>query len=604
LNDFELLRPLGEGSFGQVFLARQQSLGRLVAIKVTRNQSSEARTLASLEHDHIIRVFFESVDRERGLRVLCMQYVPGPTLAGVIAALGRRPRNEWSGQALLEVIDALSPDLVSPDSTSTSYEREFLAGCNFIEAVCWIGARLAEALAHAHRQGILHRDIKPANILFHRNGRPLLADFNLAIDQQRLGQSGEETVFGGTPYYMAPEHLDAFNPEEPTTPEAVEQRSDLYSLGVVLFELLTGRRPFGHVPRGQSPGATLRALAAERRQEAPSPRTVGSGDDGLHSTPRPDLPEFLDRVVRRCLDPDPARRYQTAAELAQVLQGCYELEHLHKAMPAAGPLTRTTRRYPLFMGVFLPLLPHLVGTLVVFSYTAAWVASHPARLALEVLFGKLALGYSLMVFPITGTLTYLLSNPIWQTYGQLRGASRVDPALVFQTRQRALRKPAWGLALSCLGWVPGALVLPLLVVLLAPEATGWDVFLHYFLSFVIAGLIALTYTEFVDQFLLLCVIYPVLWVDPRQPRQTARAELGPVDRRLRVFQVLSGLIPLATGMALMGGLVWASPEQRASSGYQDFLLLVTVLMGLGLAGFWLAVLISGHLSRALAALQG
>src|SRR5262249_25160538 len=159
---------------------------------------------------------------------LCMQYVPGTTVAGVIKALARRPPREWSGRALVEALDALSADLGPPDASGVR-DREFLAGCDFAEAVCWIGARLAAALAHAHKQGVLHRDIKPANILLHRNGRALLADFNLARDGRRAGSAAGER-FGGTLAYMAPEHLVAFNPEEVASREAVDQRSDIYSL--------------------------------------------------------------------------------------------------------------------------------------------------------------------------------------------------------------------------------------------------------------------------------------------------------------------------------------------------------------------------------------
>src|SRR5262249_57227620 len=97
VGDFHLLRVLGEGSFGRVFLAQQLSLDRQVALKVTLNRGSEARTLANLEHDHIVRVFSESVDRPRQLRLLCMQYVPGTTLERVIDALARRDRRAWDG---------------------------------------------------------------------------------------------------------------------------------------------------------------------------------------------------------------------------------------------------------------------------------------------------------------------------------------------------------------------------------------------------------------------------------------------------------------------------------------------------------------------------
>src|SRR5205807_3135032 len=179
VGDFRLLRVLGEGSFGRVFLAQQLSLDRQVALKVTVNRGSEARTLASLEHDHIVRVFSESVDPQRQLRLLCMQYVPGTTLERVIHALAERDRSTWNGQALLDVLDRLSgpASLFHP---SMLRDRALLAEADWVQAVCWIGARLAEALDYAHGQGVLHRDVKPANILLSWYGRPLLADFNLS----------------------------------------------------------------------------------------------------------------------------------------------------------------------------------------------------------------------------------------------------------------------------------------------------------------------------------------------------------------------------------------------------------------------------------------
>src|SRR5262249_5520868 len=157
---------------------------------------------------------------------------------------------------------------------------------DFVEAVCWLGARLAEALAHAHGKGILHRDIKPANILLNRYGRPLLADFNVAFDAQRT--PGPGGGLGGTLAYMAPEHLDAFDPAGDTPAEAVDERSDVYPRGVVLFELLTGRLPFPAAPSGDLVLA-LGQMAAERRRGVPlEGRSV-------------EVPDVLGRVLGRCL---------------------------------------------------------------------------------------------------------------------------------------------------------------------------------------------------------------------------------------------------------------------------------------------------------------
>lgn len=136
-------------------------------------------------------------------------------------------------------------------------DREFLAGCDFVEAVCWLGARLAEALAYAHSLGVLHRDIKPANVLLNQYGRPMLADFNIATVAS--GAGGKEGSLGGTLAYMAPEHLDAFMLRDAAAGDAVKEPADIYSLGLVLFELLCGCRPFvcHDVPTGGT-SATLR----------------------------------------------------------------------------------------------------------------------------------------------------------------------------------------------------------------------------------------------------------------------------------------------------------------------------------------------------------
>src|SRR5690606_7080549 len=229
IDDFEVEAVLGRGAFGVVYLARQVSLDRRVALKIAANTGSEGRTMARLEHEHIVQVFSETVDPSGRLRLLCMQLVPGAALDNVIYDLSaiRNVRGSWNGADVLASVDGRSrvADVFDP---SALHDREALAAMDDLEAACWIGARLAEAVDFAHKQGVLHRDIKPANVLMNRYGRPLLADFNISF-QSADADSSVGDRFGGTLAYMSPEHLEAFHPGTGTPPEVVNERSDIYS---------------------------------------------------------------------------------------------------------------------------------------------------------------------------------------------------------------------------------------------------------------------------------------------------------------------------------------------------------------------------------------
>ncbi|MGE3806446.1 MAG: serine/threonine-protein kinase, partial [Gemmataceae bacterium] len=523
LDDFELLAVLGKGAFATVYLARQISLGRQVAQKVSANRGREAQTLASLEHDHIVRVFSESVLPERNLRLLCMQYVNGATLEQVLKALSMRPRENWHGQAILEIIDMLAsqPALFDPAALR---DRELLGQCDYVEAVCWIMARIGEALAHAHSQGVLHRDIKPANILINRYGRPMLADFNVALDPDRIqGARGE--VFGGTLAYMSPEHLDAFNPSKPTTPEAVDELSDVYSLGIVLFETVTCRLPFAtHHKGGQL--EVLNKLAEERKNPPPSlPHKYG-------------VPEMLDWVTRRCLDPEPEGRFENAEALAEALEGCREHHEVVRELPRPGVLTRNLLRHPFSLGIVLVLLPHLLGSIVNISYNAIRIMGDLTARQQEV-FNALVLYYNVLVYPVCLYVFYRIIVPIYRTWRALDGPAVPNEEEVQVARGKVMRLPYWAIGLACAGWLPGGVLFPIVINAVAGPLEP-HVFSHFVISFSISGLIALTYSLFAMQYWGLRVLYPRLWVDAHHLREQAAAELVALQRRLNIFQTLAG----------------------------------------------------------------
>src|SRR5215218_5657137 len=196
LDDFDLLIELGSGAFARVFLARQMSLQRLVAVKISENHGHEPQTLAQLDHDYIVRIFDQRILHDQNWRLLYMQYLPGGTLLdlGRVAFAGERPPD--SGQALLDAVDGALESRGESRPTESSTRAE-LATLSWPETVAWLGKRLATALHYANSRGVLHRDIKLANVLLARDGTPKLADFNISFARNVSGASPFE-YFGGS----------------------------------------------------------------------------------------------------------------------------------------------------------------------------------------------------------------------------------------------------------------------------------------------------------------------------------------------------------------------------------------------------------------------
>jgi serine/threonine protein kinase len=299
---FELEAELGRGGAGRVFLARDATLGdRRVALKLTRNPSDEPALLGRLDHPHIVPVTLVEHDPETGLHALCMPYLASRPLTEIIDrvhALGRPSRALALQLALGRTDD--EPGAGPPDWPG------FPRRGGFADGAAWLAWKLADALAYAHDRGVTHRDIKPANILLTRRAGPMLLDFNLA-HRPSEGTPAASAATGGTLPYMAPEHLAAFL--DPERWSEVGPAADLYALGLVLRELLTGRRP--EIPDSSLPSNRKIAELLDRRQaSAPAPARADN----------PDVPHGLDAILARCLAPRPADRYPDAAALAEDLR--------------------------------------------------------------------------------------------------------------------------------------------------------------------------------------------------------------------------------------------------------------------------------------------
>lgn len=300
---FELLRELGRGAFARVFLAAEPALGRRrVAVKVSLQGASEAETLGRIEHPNIVPVHSVQEERLSGLTVVCMPYVGSATMCDVLdkvfAGGGAVPAR---GRAVLDAVREATP------ADAPAAERRpdpVLLRESYEDGIAHLGAQLADALACIHDLGICHRDLKPSNILLAADGRPMLLDFNLSFDERVA-----DSRLGGTLPYMSPEQLLATDLESGAGPSLIDARSDLFSLGMILYELLTGAHPFGPVPLKLSSRELRQHLLARQRSR---PRPVRQRN--------PRVPRRLARLVEQCLEYNPNDRPPSAAHLAAELR--------------------------------------------------------------------------------------------------------------------------------------------------------------------------------------------------------------------------------------------------------------------------------------------
>jgi WD40 repeat protein/serine/threonine protein kinase len=382
LGDYQILREVGRGGMGVVYEAQQLSLGRHVAIKVLPSHAlldprqlarfqREARAAARLHHTNIVPVF--GVGEQGGLHYYVMQFIPGLGLDVVLDELRRlrRPRgkpaptrgaapgrstNVIRGVSAVDVARALlsgefrqpeekdeggrtkdegrqraaadSSFILHPSSFSSTAihlpgqsEGSMLSesGSQYWQSVARIGMQVADALAHAASQGVLHRDIKPSNLLLDDTGNVWVTDFGLAkaaSDSDNLTHTGDVV---GTLRYMAPERFSGQG----------DLRSDIYSLGLTLYELLALRPAFTEADR-------VRLVKQVMHEEPVRPRKLDRG-----------VPRDLETVVLKATARDPAHRYQTLAEMAEDLKRFVEDLPVHaRRISKAEMLWRWSRRNP------------------------------------------------------------------------------------------------------------------------------------------------------------------------------------------------------------------------------------------------------------------
>ncbi len=357
LGDFRLLREVGRGGMGVVYEAEQISLRRRVALKVLpfaaaidarrlQRFKTEALAAAHVQHEKIVPVY--AVGCERGVHYYAMQFIDGQSLAALIEGL-RALSEEQRGHALDTETASGRSDLLSEEgaaSATTTISRERSADRRrYVNRVAGLGRQAALALEYAHQAGIVHRDVKPGNLLLDLRGQLWVTDFGLA---QVTGDVGL-TITGemlGTLRYASPEQVLARR-------GIVDHRSDVYSLGATLYELLTLKPPFD----GRDRNILIRQIADE---EPVSPRSLV-----------PSIPPELETIVLKSLRKEPADRYATAQEMADDLQRFLDGRPIYARRPTFSERLRAwSRRHPTIVGsgvaaLILLTAASLVSTLIV-----------------------------------------------------------------------------------------------------------------------------------------------------------------------------------------------------------------------------------------------
>ncbi len=358
LGEFRLEERLGSGGMGVVYRARQSDPARTVALKLIRPEllffpgarerfRREVEAVARLDHPGIVRIY--AVGEEKGVPFFAMEYVEGATLAALLRLLKNRDPQALNGRALFEALWRV----LGGNAGAEPAAPELFMG-SWAQTCCRIALQVAEALAHAHERGVLHRDIKPSNIMLTKDGRALLLDFGLASAEGAHSLTRAGAQLGSLPY-MAPEQVLGDHSQ-------IDVRTDVYGLGVTLFELLALEPPFCD---SSSEGLRRRILAGDARPL----RAMHRG-----------LPRDAETICRKAMDPDRARRYASAQEFGQDLRNFLELRPILARRPSVlYRLQRRIQRRPAAAALVGVLIAVGIGAPLLFGWQQAEARARIAR---------------------------------------------------------------------------------------------------------------------------------------------------------------------------------------------------------------------------------
>ena len=433
------------------------------------------------------------------------------------------------------------------------------------EVVCWVGARLAEALDYAHSQGVLHRDVKPANVLLDPHGNPKLVDFNVSFSSKQDGVSAK-TFFGGSIAYMSPEQLEAFDPKNDRDPESLDGRCDLFSLSVMLWELLCGERPFHDEFLLESWPGVLSRVVEERKK--------GLTEQDMETLPG-DCPPALREALLACLKVNPDERPADGKDLASRLEVGLNPRAERLLHPPKESWRASMARHPVVWLVVIGLVPNLLTAIFNLAYNSREIVTNltpDGEAAFWVVQGLV----NGVAFPV-GIGTF-----IWRCRPVRRAL--VTGEAIGQGRRRLLRLGHDVALISLAGWLTAGIAYPTTLWLSSGPLSAGSV-LHFVISLALCGLMAVTYTFFAMAFVGSRSFYPALMRKGGATEGEA-AGVARLGSATWLYLLLAAAVPL---IALTSLALIESKSQLALIG-----LSAGGLAGVGLA-FWMCREIQGDL---------
>ncbi|HET6324996.1 MAG TPA: serine/threonine-protein kinase [Planctomycetaceae bacterium] len=537
IDDFELLSELGAGAFAKVFLARQKSMQRTLAVKISADEGTEPQTLAQLDHDYIVRVFDQRTLPDRKLRLLYMQYIAGGTLQQVIKRVRQTPIEERTGEIILDVVDE-GLEKRGDARPTMSPSRHWLATASWPEAVCWIGSRLARGLDYAHRRGVLHRDVKPANVLLTAEPSPKLADFNISFSSKVAGAT-PAAYFGGSLAYMSPEQLEASNSAHTRSAEDLDGRSDLYSLGVLLWELLTGFRPFSEEDIGGGWSAILETMVERRK--------TGVDVDSL--LPSKDFPSGLVSVLEVALEADRDRRWTRGLEIARRLELCMDPKAAPLLFPARQSARVRLRGYLVWMVLLFAGLPNIVAGAFHYLLNASQITTGMSPIQNR-LFERTQITIGVIAFAVGASVLTYLSSTV--SRGLKKCQARQSTTDETRTaRWHGLRLGLWASVAILAVWFLAACADGVTMKLIPLDLSLPDL-LRFFLWSVMCACLAAAYPFFGITYYALRSLYPAFLqsdLEGAAPDEPVLKQLGRWSSVAFVFAVLAPLLSIGALLA-------------------------------------------------------